>query len=214
MDFHVELSKFKYQATYQNKTLEGHHLCPADAPIFVMGMNHKKYDNSLKSVSNASYTTKCLIPPAKVIHDNSGIMEGLMTIVHAITGTLKTVDGPFGNLWCDGQGATQNIIPASTGAVKAVGKIILVLNRKLTGMAFHVSTSNMSVIDLTCHLEKAAKYDMKKVVKQASESSLKGILGYAEDQLVSYDFISDTHSSTFDAWDCIALDGHFVKLIF
>ncbi|KAK7826049.1 hypothetical protein U0070_009930 [Myodes glareolus] len=157
----------------------------ADAPMFVMGVNHDKYDNSLKIVSNASCTTNCLAPLAKVIHDNFGIVEGLMTTIHAITATQKTVDCPSGKLWRDGRGAAQNIIPASTGAAKAVGKVIPELNGKLTGMAFRVPTPNVSV----------------------------GILGYTEDQVVSCDFNSDSHSSTFDAGAGIALNDNFVKLI-
>ncbi|KAI4877269.1 hypothetical protein NFI96_016940, partial [Prochilodus magdalenae] len=186
----------------------------ADAPMFVMGVNQNVYDRSMKVVSNASCTTNCLAPLAKVIHDNFGIIEGLMSTVHAITATQKTVDGPSGKLWRDGRGASQNIIPASTGAAKAVGKVIPELNGKLTGMAFRVPTPNVSVVDLTVRLEKPAKYErIKNVVKAAAEGPLKGILGYTDEQLVSTDFNGDSHSSYFDASAGIALSDNFVKLV-
>lgn len=187
----------------------------ADAPMFVVGVNEEKYDPSIQILSNASCTTNCLAPLAKVINDKFGIEEGLMTTVHAVTATQKTVDGPSGKNWRDGRGAYQNIIPASTGAAKAVGKVIPELNGKLTGMAFRVPVPNVSVVDLTCRLSKPASMDeIKAVVKAASESEkLKSILGYTEDMVVSSDFCGDTHSSIFDAAACIALSPQFVKLI-
>jgi len=186
----------------------------ADAPMFVMGVNHTKYDSSLNIVSNASCTTNCLAPLAKVINDNFGIEEGLMTTVHATTATQKTVDGPSAKNWRDGRGASQNIIPASTGAAKAVGKVIPELNGKLTGMAFRVPTPDVSVVDLTCKLGKSCSYDeIKEKIKEASEGDLKGILGYTEDQVVSTDFLSDSHSSIFDAKAGIQLNPTFVKLV-
>lgn len=186
----------------------------ADAPMFVVGVNLDAYDPSFKVISNASCTTNCLAPLAKVIHDNFEIVEGLMTTVHATTATQKTVDGPSGKLWRDGRGAAQNIIPAATGAAKAVGKVIPALNGKLTGMAFRVPVANVSVVDLTVRLGKAASYDdIKAKIRAASEGPLKGVLGYTEEDVVSSDFIGDTHSSIFDASAGIALNSNFVKLI-
>jgi len=186
----------------------------ADAPMYVCGVNLDKYDPSHKVVSNASCTTNCLAPLAKVIHENFEIVEGLMTTVHATTATQKTVDGPSGKLWRDGRGAGQNIIPASTGAAKAVGKVIPELNGKLTGMAFRVPVANVSVVDLTVRLGKGASYDeIKKVVKAASEGPLKGILGYTDEEVVSSDFVGETMSSVFDAKAGISLNDNFVKLI-
>jgi len=186
----------------------------ADAPMFVVGVNLDAYDPSYKVISNASCTTNCLAPLAKIIHDNFEIVEGLMTTVHAVTATQKTVDGPSGKLWRDGRGAGQNIIPAATGAAKAVGKVIPALNGKLTGMAFRVPVPNVSVVDLTVRLGKGASYnDIKAKVKEAAEGPLKGVLGYTEEEVVSSDFIGDTHSSIFDASAGIALNDNFVKLI-
>ncbi|XP_072911852.1 glyceraldehyde-3-phosphate dehydrogenase 2 isoform X2 [Hemitrygon akajei] len=186
-----------------------------DAPMFVMGVNEEKYDPSTMSVvSNASCTTNCLAPLAKVIEDNFGIVEGLMTTVHAYTATQKTVDGPSAKAWRDGRGAHQNIIPASTGAAKAVGKVIPQLNGKLTGMAFRVPVADVSVVDLTCRLAKSASYaEIKEAVKTASEGPLKGILGYTDHQVVSSDFVGDPRSSIFDAGAGISLNDNFVKLI-
>jgi glyceraldehyde 3-phosphate dehydrogenase len=185
-----------------------------DAPMFVMGVNEDSYDPSMKVVSNASCTTNCLAPLAKVIHDNFGIVEGLMTTVHATTATQKTVDGPSGKAWRDGRGAAQNIIPASTGAAKAVGKVIPALNGKLTGMAFRVPTPDVSVVDLTVRLAKDTSYDeICAKIKEMSEGEMKGILGYTDEEVVSTDFLSDTHSSIFDAKAGIQLSPTFVKLI-
>jgi glyceraldehyde 3-phosphate dehydrogenase len=186
----------------------------ADAPMFVMGVNHTTYKKDMPVVSNASCTTNCLAPLAKVINDKFGIVEGLMTTVHAVTATQKTVDGPSGKDWRAGRGAGQNVIPASTGAAKAVGKVIPELNGKLTGMAFRVPNPDVSVVDLTVRLEKAATYDqIKAAVREASEGNLKGIMGYTEDEVVSSDFIGDTRSSIFDANAGIQLNPNFVKLI-
>lgn len=187
----------------------------ADAPMFVMGVNHKTYSSDMKVVSNASCTTNCLAPLAKVINDNFGIVEGLMTTVHSITATQKTVDSSSKKDWRGGRAAAHNIIPSSTGAAKAVGKVIPSLNGKLTGMSMRVPTLDVSVVDLTCRLEKAATYDeIKAVMKAASESEeWKGIIGYTEDAVVSSDFIHDIHTSTFDAGAGISLNDHFVKLV-
>lgn len=187
----------------------------ADAPMFVMGVNEDKYTSDLKVVSNASCTTNCLAPLAKLIHDKYGIVEGLMTTVHATTATQKTVDGPSMKKWRDGRGAGQNIIPASTGAAAAVGKVIPELNGKLTGMALRVPVPDVSVVDLDCRLEKEATYaDICALVKEASESSKLGrYIGYTDEQVVSQDFIGDTRSSIFDAKAGIQLNSKFVKLI-
>jgi glyceraldehyde 3-phosphate dehydrogenase len=186
----------------------------ADAPMFVCGVNLEAYDPKMQVVSNASCTTNCLAPLAKVIHDNFEIVEGLMTTVHATTSTQKTVDGPSGKLWRDGRGAQQNIIPAATGAAKAVGKVIPALNGKLTGMAFRVPVANVSVVDLTVRLGKPASYDaIKQKVKEAANGPLKGILEYTEEEVVSSDFIGSTSSSIFDASAGIPLTDSFVKLI-
>uniref|UniRef100_A0A069DT02 Glyceraldehyde-3-phosphate dehydrogenase n=1 Tax=Panstrongylus megistus TaxID=65343 RepID=A0A069DT02_9HEMI len=186
----------------------------ADAPMFVCGVNLEDYKPSMCIISNASCTTNCLAPLAKIIHDNFGIEEGLMTTVHATTATQKTVDGPSGKQWRDGRGAGQNIIPASTGAAKAVGKVIPDLNGKLTGMAFRVPVPNVSVVDLTVRLCKEATYDqIKEAVKKASNGPMKGIMGYTEELVVSSDFNGDSHSSIFDAKAGIQLSKKFVKLI-
>jgi glyceraldehyde 3-phosphate dehydrogenase len=185
-----------------------------DTPMFVMGVNHKSYKPEMKVISNASCTTNCLAPVAKVLNDKFGIVEGLMTTVHATTATQKTVDGPSAKDWRGGRGAAQNIIPSSTGAAKAVGKVIPALNGKLTGMAFRVPTPDVSVVDLTCRLEKPASYDeIKKAMKEASEGELKGILGYTEDQVVSNDFLGDSRTSIFDADAGISLNNNFVKVV-
>ena len=185
-----------------------------DAPMFVMGVNHDKYTKDMNIVSNASCTTNCLAPLAKVINDNFGLVEGLMTTVHATTATQKTVDGPSKKDWRGGRAAAYNIIPSSTGAAKAVGKVIPELNGKLTGMSFRVPTADVSVVDLTCRLEKPATYEeIKAAMKKASENELKGILGYTEESVVSSDFIHDPRTSIFDALAGISLNDNFVKLV-
>jgi glyceraldehyde 3-phosphate dehydrogenase len=182
--------------------------------MFVMGVNNETYKKDIQILSNASCTTNCLAPLAKVINDNFGIVEGLMTTVHSYTATQKVVDGPSGKDWRGGRTAAQNIIPSSTGAAKAVGKVIPALNGKLTGMSMRVPTANVSVVDLTCRIEKAVTYDqIKDAIKAASEGQLKGILGYTEDDIVSSDLNGDTRSSIFDAKAGIALNSNFVKLV-
>jgi glyceraldehyde 3-phosphate dehydrogenase len=184
-----------------------------DTPMFVCGVNDQTYAGQA-IVSNASCTTNCLAPIAKVLHDKWGIKRGLMTTVHAATATQKTVDGPSGKDWRGGRGILENIIPSSTGAAKAVGVVIPALNKKLTGMSFRVPTSDVSVVDLTCELEREASYDeIKAEMKAQSQGALKGILGYTEDEVVASDFRGDAHSSIFDAKAGIALDKTFVKLV-
>ena len=186
----------------------------ADAPMYVCGVNLDTYDPSHAIVSNASCTTNCLAPLAKVLHDKFTIVEGLMSTVHATTATQKTVDGPSHKDWRGGRSAGANIIPASTGAAKAVGKVIPSLNGKLTGLAFRIPTTDVSVVDLTARIEKPAKYDeIKAEMKRASEQELKGILGYTEEAVVSQDFVGDPRSSIFDATAGIQLSPNFVKLI-
>ncbi len=185
-----------------------------DTPMFVMGVNNTSYTNDMNFVSNASCTTNCLAPVAKVLNDKFGIVEGLMTTVHATTATQKTVDGPSMKDWRGGRGAGQNIIPSSTGAAKAVGKVIPELNGKLTGMAFRVPTPDVSVVDLTARLEKGASYDeICAAMKEASEGDLAGVLGYTEDMVVSNDFTGDTRTSIFDAKAGISLSDNFVKVV-
>ncbi len=185
-----------------------------DTPMFVMGVNNTSYTNDMTFVSNASCTTNCLAPIAKVLNDKFGIVEGLMTTVHATTATQKTVDGPSMKDWRGGRGAGQNIIPSSTGAAKAVGKVIPELNGKLTGMAFRVPTPDVSVVDLTARLEKGASYEeICAAMKEASEGALAGVLGYTEDQVVSNDFVGDTRTSIFDAGAGISLSPNFVKVV-
>ena len=185
-----------------------------DAPMFVMGVNNETYDPSMNIISNASCTTNCLAPLAKVLHDNFGIKEGLMTTVHSTTATQKTVDGASKKDWRGGRAAAANIIPSSTGAAKAVGKVIPSLNGKLTGMSFRVPTVDVSVVDLTCNLEKSATYEeICAAMKKASENELKGIMAYTEEPVVSSDFIHDSHTCIFDATAGIMLTDTFVKLV-
>ncbi len=185
-----------------------------DAPMFVCGVNHETYTKDMNIVSNASCTTNCLAPIAKVLHEKFGIVEGLMSTIHAVTGTQKVVDSPSKKDWRGGRGACFNIIPSSTGAAKAVGKVYPALNGKLTGMSFRVPVATGSVVDLTCRIEKPAKYeDICKAMKEASEGELAGILGYTEDAVVSSDFIHDPRTSIFDAAAGISLNDNFVKVV-
>lgn len=185
-----------------------------DAPMFVMGVNHNEYKPEMNIVSNASCTTNCLAPLAKVVHDNFGIVEGLMTTVHSATATQLVVDGASKKDWRGGRAATYNIIPSSTGAAKAVGKVIPSLSGKLTGMSFRVPTLDVSVVDLTCRLEKPAKYeDIVAKIKEACDGELKGIMSWTDEAVVSSDFIHDCHTSIFDVKAGIALNDNFVKLV-
>lgn len=185
-----------------------------ETPMFVMGVNNEKYTSDMNIVSNASCTTNCLAPIAKVLNDNYGIVEGLMTTIHSYTSTQKPVDGPSKKDWRGGRACAANIIPSSTGAAKAVGVVIPELNGKLTGMAFRVPTPNVSVVDLTCRLEKGATAEeIKETMKKASENELKGILGYTDEDVVSSDFITDPRTSIFDAKAGISLNDNFIKVI-
>ncbi|HMI03645.1 MAG TPA: type I glyceraldehyde-3-phosphate dehydrogenase [Pedobacter sp.] len=185
-----------------------------DTPTYVMGVNHHKLTADQTIVSNASCTTNCLAPIAKVLNDNFGIVEGLMSTIHAVTATQKTVDGPSAKDWRGGRGGFSNIIPSSTGAAKAVGLVLPELKGKLTGMSFRVPVADVSVVDLTVRLEKPATYeDVKKAMKAASEGELKGVLAYTEDEVVSSDFIGDPHASIFDAKAGISLNDNFVKVV-
>ena len=185
-----------------------------DAPMFVMGVNHNEYSTDMNIVSNASCTTNCLAPLAKVVDQNFGILEGLMTTVHSVTATQKTVDGPSNKDWRGGRAATYNIIPSSTGAAKAVGKVYPKLNGKLTGMSFRVPTLDVSVVDLTCRLEKSASYEeIVEAIKKACDTDMKGIMSWTDDAVVSSDFIHDPHTSIFDVKAGIALNDNFVKLV-
>ncbi len=185
-----------------------------DAPMFVMGVNHHTFSPDMKIISNASCTTNCLAPVAKVLHDNWGILEGLMTTVHSVTATQRPIDGPSAKDWRGGRGGFQNIIPSSTGAAKAVGKVIPELFGKLTGMSFRVPTANVSVVDLTVRLDRSASYEeIAEAMKNAAEGELNGILGYTEDDVVSSDFMTDPRTSIFDSKAGIGLNDNFHKIV-